>query len=280
MTGRLFLSEIVEAFIAMIQEHILETAVSGDKGQLMILSDKAIHMQPVELRLRNEGFRVVCETSIDSFADMFARCEPDVLLLISVAKPSQVTETLEKVKKLKSSKAKVPIFLLVKDYYTAQLTAVLDKGVEDIISLDNNLDILVAKLRRIIAELNKKAAQNETMSDSTNATGRISNISLIDILQALGPGQKTARIFVTSHDKKQKLEMYLDRGKIVYAKLGELTGAEAVYQAMTWPDGIWNIEPVSSQKLPEPNNTLSNESILMEGCRLMDEKNRTGQVII
>ncbi len=279
-TGRLFLSEIVEAFISMIQEHILNTAASGSLGQIMILADKAANMQPVELRLRNEGFRVVCETSLDSFVEMFARSEPDILLLISTSKPIEITETLEKVEKLKSSKAKIPIFLLVKEYYAAQLSAVLDKGVEDIISLDNNLDILVAKLRRIIVELNEKAVKKVDIAETSGATGRLSNMSLIDLLQAMGPGQKTAKISVTSQDKNKKLEMYLDKGKIVYAKLGNINGAEAVYQAIAWPDGIWNIEPISPGDLPKPNNSLSNESILMEGCRLLDEKSRTGQVII
>jgi len=279
-TGRLFLSEIVEAFISMIQEDILNTAASGTLGQIMILADKAVHMQPVELRLRNEGFRVVCETSLDSFEEMFARSEPDILLLISSAKPAQITETLQKVEKLKSSKAKIPIFLLVREYYAAQLSAVLDKGVEDIISLDNNLDILVAKLRRIIAELNEKAVKKVDLEETSGATGRISNMSIIDLLQAMGPGQKTAKITVTSQDKNQKLEMYLDKGKIVYAKLGNIKGAEAVYQALAWADGIWNIEPISPDDLPKPNNSLPNESILMEGCRLLDEKSRTGQIII
>ena len=30
-------------------------------------------------------------------------------------------------------------------------------------------------------------------------------------------------------------------------------------------------EPVPADELPEPNNELPNESILMEGCRLLDE---------
>jgi len=170
--------------------------------------------------------------------------------------------------------------LLVKEYYAAQLSATLGRGVEDIIAFDNNLDILVAKLRRIISELNEKAAKKDDFEEKSGATGRITNMSIIDILQAMGPGQKTAKVIVTSQDKNRKLEMYLDKGKIVYAKMGNLKGAEAVYEAIAWPDGVWNIEPISPEDLPQPNNTLSNESILMEGCRLLDEKNRAGQIIM
>jgi len=279
LTGRLFLVEIVEGFISMVQEEILNTAASGTLGQIMILADKAESMQPIELRLRNEGFRVVCETSQESFAEMFERSEPDVLLLISISKPDEVSALVSKVAGSQAGKAKIPTFLLVKEYFSAQLSATIGKGVEDIISLDNNLDILVAKLRRIITEINERAAKKDQTEASHGATGRLSNMSLIDILQAMGPGQKTAKITVTSQDKNQALVMYLEKGRIVYAQLGKINGADAVYEALTWPDGIWNIEPISPEDLPKPNNNVSNESILMEGCRLLDEKARTGQLI-
>ncbi len=274
LTGRLFLAEIAEAFILMIQEEILNSATSCSLGQIMILGDKSENIHPVELHLRNEGFRVVCETSQDIFAEMFERSVPDILLVISTARPDAITKLIEKVVNPKSVKAKVPVFLLVKEYDSAHLSATLGNGVEDIISLDNNLDILVAKIRRIVAGINEKAARKDDLSEASGATGRISNMSLIDLLQAMGPGQKTVKITVTSLDKNQKLEMFLGNGKIIYAAMGDLRGAEAVYEAMSWSDGVWNLEPMEPENLPAPNNTLPNESILMEGCRLLDEKHR------
>jgi CheY-like chemotaxis protein len=279
LTGRLFLVEIAEAFISMIQEEILKSAASSALGQIMILGDNVDDMQSVELRLRNEGFRVVCETSQDSFAEMFERSEPDVLLVISTQNPGAITKLIDKVVNPKSLKAKVPVFLLVREYHTAQLAAILGKNVEDIISLDNNLDIMVSKLRSILAVLNKKPAKMEDYEEYYGATGRLRNMSLIDLLQATGPGQKTIKITVTRHDKNQKLEMFLDKGKIIYAKVGNFKGAEAVYEAMAWSDGVWSMEPIDSKNLPQPNNSLSNESILIEGCRLLDEKARASQII-
>ena len=278
-TGRLFLTEIVEAFISMIHEEILKTGASNTLGQIMILADKVENMKTVELRLRNEGFRVVSETSLESFTEMYGRSEPDVLLVISTLKPMAVTELIDKVGKLKVAEAKPPIFLLAKEYDTAQLTATLGSSVEDIISIDNNLDILVAKLRKIVEVLNVKPQKIADSEVSRGATGSLRNMSLIDLLQAMGPGQKTARITVTQHGQNHMMELYLDRGKIIYAMLGNIIGAQAVYEAMAWSDGVWDIEPIDTADLPKPNNTLSNESILMEGCRLLDEKNRSGQVM-
>ena len=56
---------------------------------------------------------------------------------------------------------------------------------------------------------------------------------------------------------------------------GEKTGAEAVYEAIQWVDGQWKVETINPEDLPAPNNDASNESILMEGCRRLDEKSRS-----
>jgi len=83
---------------------------------------------------------------------------------------------------------------------------------------------------------------------------------------------KTARIAVISEGKE--LLLYLDRGRIIYAEAGSLEGAQAVYEALAWLTGTWVVQPVAEHDLPEPNNDEPNESILMEGCRLLDERQR------
>ena len=79
---------------------------------------------------------------------------------------------------------------------------------------------------------------------------------------------------ITGDDKE--LIIYLNQGVIVYAKCDDKEGPEAVYEGLAWNDGNWSVQPVSESSIPEPNNTMPNESILMEGCRLLDERERDG----
>jgi hypothetical protein len=72
----------------------------------------------------------------------------------------------------------------------------------------------------------------------------------------------------------ESLSMYLLRGQIVFARLGDLLAEKAIYRALTWETGTWTSEPVAENDLPVPNNKLPNEFILMEGCRLIDENGR------
>jgi hypothetical protein len=77
----------------------------------------------------------------------------------------------------------------------------------------------------------------------------------------------------------KKLTVCLDAGRIVFAAFDDLAGAEAVYEGLTWTEGAWHVEPVTPEDLPAPNNDLSNEAILMEGCRLIDERVRAGRLL-
>jgi hypothetical protein len=98
-------------------------------------------------------------------------------------------------------------------------------------------------------------------------------------MQALAPGRKTVKVTIISDvSPSDTLEIYLDKGNIIYGRLKEKYGAEAIYEGMIWTDGKWTVEPVDSTNLPQPNNQLSNDAILMEGAYQLDEKIRAGQL--
>ena len=61
--------------------------------------------------------------------------------------------------------------------------------------------------------------------------------------------------------------------------MDDLRGSEAIYDGLSWAAGSWTIEPIAPDELPEPNVTDSNESILMEGCRLLDERVKAGHLL-
>jgi hypothetical protein len=103
-------------------------------------------------------------------------------------------------------------------------------------------------------------------------------MNLIDLIQAMGPSNKTARITVCADGKDSDLVIYLNRGMIWNASYKAMSGAEAVYEGLGWSNGNWSIESLDESELPEANNKLTNESILMEGCRLIDEKKQLNSI--
>ncbi len=281
LTGRLFLTEVAEAFTLMVQEEILTSAATERYNQVMVFSDEKGSLSPAELRLRNEGFRVVCESSPERFAALYRRARPDIIILLLQRDPSEIEAIVDNLFTQGIDIEQVPTFLLTDARHSLKLTGLLEKGLHDVISVDGSYDLLVVKLKKVRQQLEKRAQQQRDLqSDESGAKGRLTDMNLIDLLQALGPSRKTVRIIVQSQvPDKYHLELYLDQGSIRFAGLGDLAGAQAIYEAIAWSDGTWKVETVSADDMPRRNVVQPNESILMEGCRLLDEKTRTGQLL-
>ncbi|HKK21036.1 MAG TPA: DUF4388 domain-containing protein [candidate division Zixibacteria bacterium] len=281
LTGKLFMVEVVEAFIVMIKEEILNLNTSQHAGQVMILAEDPNSLYSIEFRLKSEGFRSFKANDIDSFADLYERSRPDFVILIPFTDRSDIPEFITKIAAHGVDYKATPTFLLVDSSMASSLTPVLDHGIEDIIPADGNFDLLMAKIRKLQAQLDAQNNRDNSESESGSGTkGRLSDMNLIDLLQALGPSRRTVRITVKSPSSDRgELILYLLQGQIIFASLADMVGPTAVYEAISWLDGKWTVEPINENLMPEPNNDLSNESILMEGCRLLDEKTRAGQLI-
>ncbi len=278
LTGKLFLQEVVEACIVMVQEEILSRHISETPCQVMLYSRHNDMSYPLELRIKNEGFRVMSNNAIEAFCDLYNRSRPDIEILLLSGSLDDIQKTITEFNSRGVDFSETPTFLLVDTALTSKLTGYLEQGVADILPLDGSTELLIVKMQKIQLSLDdQRSADSDQQPAGT--TGRLSDMNLIDLLQALGPSRKTVKMTVTPNiENGGKLLLYLDQGTISYAEYLDKLGTEAVYDAIGWTDGTWRVEPVAPGKLPQPNNELSNESILMEGCRLLDERARQGQV--
>jgi hypothetical protein len=99
--------------------------------------------------------------------------------------------------------------------------------------------------------------------------GGLATLSFIDLLQVLAQAAKSVRMSLVGPDG-ESAEVYLRRGRMVYARCGESAGVDAIYHIIGWgEDGSFEVKP--TEEFPSDNVFEPNEAILMEGCRLMDE---------
>lgn len=83
---------------------------------------------------------------------------------------------------------------------------------------------------------------------------------------------KTVRIELRRDDSRKAL-LYMQKGRIIHATSGEISGPEAVYDVIRWEDeGEFTVREES--ELPEATIQTSTDSLLMEGVRLLDEAKR------
>lgn len=134
--------------------------------------------------------------------------------------------------------------------------------------MPRDTDLVAARLRkalRVTAADGSGAAPARPGSFQATFTA----FAFTDLMQTLSQSLKSVRITLTRPDGEGAV-IHLDRGQLTHAESGPLRGAEAVYRVIAWEDdGSFAVEPVSD--FPEPNIGLPLESILMEGCRLLDE---------
>jgi hypothetical protein len=90
-----------------------------------------------------------------------------------------------------------------------------------------------------------------------------------ELMQSLEMGQKSCRL--TLHRGNKSCELYFSSGQCKDARLGKLEGDAAVYEAVNWIDGEFEID--FSAASDRTNTTRSTTGLLMEAMRLLDEAN-------
>ena len=272
LVGELLLPEVLTAFIDLINEEIVNAPMFSRLGQIMILSNVEADSDALAQRLKHEGFRTISAGDIDAFMQLFHRSQPDMLILHLRGPQRDIISTINDLSDEGVDFKEIPTFVYVENAAIPHLTSLLEQGIEDIIESEAGVDMVALKVRKAWAQMEVRVSHGDVASQQKlGSTGSLSDMNLIDLLQALGPSRRTTKITVKSSATGEKLELYLDQGNIIFAQVEDLQGAEAIYLAMTWEEGTWTLEPIKEMDAREPNTDLSNEAILMEGCRLKDE---------
>lgn len=281
LVGKLFMQEVADAFVEMITDELLGSTGAHNSQQVMILAGDPERYRELEVRLADEGVRSVTTGSTKIFAELYERSCPDIIIVEADADAETTAASLDQLVESGIDMAISPTILLAEFSSTSQMTTLFKKGIEDIVVLGENFDLLVTKVQRLLVRIEaKRKAESGPVQKEVNTQGNLSDMNLIDLLQAFGPARKTARITVVPSDRSNGvLDMYLQQGIITFASLLDLDGPEAIYEAIGWSEGNWIVQPVEEADLPESENKWPIEAILMEACRLLDEKSRDEQSV-
>lgn len=278
LTGDLFLEEVAHSFIEMIKDEIMSDTQESQYSQTMIFYTNEEIVTKLEDRLKLEHFRILTTDSSSSMIELYKRSKPDFILLCLDCSVDEIKNHVTKLDTLGLNFKDTTTFILAQTDSAAQLSSLFTLGIEDIISLDGNLEFLIAKMKKIQSEFETNSKDKDIPELTKNTHGLLADIDIIDLIQMMGGSNRTAKLTVLEDsDTDSELLIYFGNGKITYASFQEKNGADAVYHSIGWKQGSWQIETINISELPTPNNELPNESILMEGCRLLDETKRVQQ---
>ncbi len=132
--------------------------------------------------------------------------------------------------------------------------------------LDEN-PVLTRSLFTLLAQRLRRTNALMEEAIERGIIGRLSTISLPELVQAISLGRRTGILHLNY--KSSKARVYFESGSITDCVLDDAYGEEAFYGALRWPDGDFRFEqkPIAGAR----RITIDTMSLLMEGMRRLDE---------
>lgn len=265
--GKLFDPNLVDIFLGVVRDDIYLQQMSGTQERILIVDTEADLITLLELRLVNMGFAV---SSARTGREGIDRAKSDApAMIITEADLPDISgfEMIEEIKGDPETRDIHFLFLSRKDD-SASVNRGFKLGAEDYMIKPIKVDILGAKINTMMSRIktDKKAPA------AAGVSGSLSEMGIPDIVQILGAGRKTGRI--TLEDNGNTCYIDMAEGQVINASIEDLKGEEAFYKILYWTTGSFSIDPNAS--VDERLITISNDSLMLEGFRRMDEETQGG----
>ena len=149
----------------------------------------------------------------------------------------------------------------------------IDLGVDDYISVPFELEEILIRFEIILREI--EAFEAIPKNTSKGFSGKLSDLNLIELLQTLEVGQKSAVIKLQNHNAEGVI--FLKKGEVLDASLKGLTPKDAIIRMFTWYDGTFRVDlrDVDQEKTFEE----STSDLVNEGFAYLDTWNKINKYI-
>ncbi|WP_437910110.1 response regulator [Sorangium sp. So ce327] len=241
------------------------------KQQLLLVDADPRSVRVLEVSLKKAGYSV---TTAKDGADALAKLEvstPD-LVLSDTRLPNVDGYALVRKMKERADWASIPVVFLTSQRSIEDKIRGLELGVEDYLTKPIFVRELIARVTLLLARRTREGITTRHFSTTgrTRFSGSILDMNVVDLLQTFEVSRKSGIVHLSHADNEA--QVYFREGKVVDATLGRLCGEEAVYRALLWNEGTFEVEFC---KVDNPDGIeTSTQGLLMEGMRRVDEWGR------
>jgi DNA-binding response OmpR family regulator len=258
---------MIEAFLKVIkEEELLGRVGEGALGRILIVDPTESPVSPCALRLNNEGYQIEVVKRAREALSKAVQGKTDLILselLLEDAKGLQLCRAI----KGKEATASIPFLFLTSDRGEGLQTECLEAGAEEFFLKPPDLDVLSLKIKRLISP---KQADTKTRG----VHGSLSEMKPADFLQTLSAAEKDVEVRLERG--KERGSIFMQKGEVVDASAGSVSGEEAFFALMAWNDGTFEI--VSCLEFPPRTIQSPLMSLLIEGYRRVDESQNQGEM--
>jgi CheY-like chemotaxis protein len=216
-------------------------------------------------RVRDEGW-VVDVAQDGKTARALIRETPPVVAYLDAALPG--IDGYNLLLELRSGALDTAVFITSERGDDFRQAKALELGADDFLVKPLSLEIAVSKIRREMKKRASGARQVAPPVSFAGVSGSLEDMTVIDIVQSLELGRKTAHVVVQYEDGRQGI-LRMDEGELNGASTDQLRGPDAFYHLARPGTGLFRIEYRTSSL--EANVDEQNTFLMIEAMRHLDE---------
>jgi DNA-binding response OmpR family regulator len=218
-------------------------------------------------RVREEGYEVVLASNGKEARTLTRERFPTVAVL-DVALPG--IDGYNVLLDLRARELDCAVFMTSGRADEFQEAKALELGADDFLPKPWSMEVTTSKIRR---EMQKRASSGKqrpmpASSQFTGVSGSLADMSVLDIVQSLELGRKSAQVTINYEDGRGG-ELYVKRGELKGARTADKRSDEAFFELVPPGPGAFRIEyrePDGVDDITQPNTYL-----MLEALRRMDE---------
>ncbi len=242
------------------------------KQQLLLVDGDARGVRVLEVSLKKAGYTVTTARTVAEALEVVDVSTPDLVLTETRLEGGDGYELVRKLKE-HAEWAQIPILMLASDKAIEAKVKGLELGIEDYLTKPIFVRELLTRVNLLLQKNSQKQFTDRSAGGRTRFAGSIEDMAVVDLLQTIEVSRKSGVAKVTN--EARVCSFWFRDGQIVDAHLDKLEGEEAIYRALIWNEGDFDVEfgPVSSV-IREQSIAVSTQALLMEGMRRVDEWGR------
>jgi len=226
---------------------------------LLLDSDKS-YVVPLQNKLTDAGFEVVCLDDGQKALDLAKNQKPD--LVISEVDLPQMSgyDLLKQLRSIPTYKITPFIFLSSQKKVDERIKNI-ELGIDDYITKPFYVEEVIARAKNLLDEI---SGQNDNKIESEKGfSGSLTEMNLVDLIQTLELGKKSAIIKLKHNSSVGSVQ--ISNGSVVDALLDKLTPEQAIMRMFTWTTGKFYVDITSINK--ENKLSKTNKDLIEIGIR-------------
>lgn len=243
------------------------------KQQLLLVDSDPRGIRVLEVSLKKAGYTVTTARTVDEALAVVEVSVPDLILTDTRIEGGDGFQFVRRLKE-HPEWSQIPIVFLASDKAIENKVRSLELGVEDYLTKPIFVRELLSRVQLLLQRTSQqRITESRTMGGRTRFAGSIEDMAVVDLLQTIEVSRKSGVARVTNGERV--CTFWFREGQIVDALLDKLEGEEAIYRALVWNDGEFEVEfgPLSTAEREQTIN-VSTQALLMEGMRRVDEWGR------